>query len=280
MKRYLDHFRRLLTSIAKHPYVFSQSLKGAPSVCDAYEFSHSFQGPSIAREGASTDNPLREYFESYREGPGIWKWEHYFDIYHRHLSKFVGTKVDVVEIGIYSGGSLGMWRTYFGNGCHVYGVDIEPACKAYESTDVSVFIGDQADRGLWKEFKNKVGKVDIVIDDGGHTPEQQQVTLQEMLPALRDGGVYICEDIHGAFNRFSRFATGLANELNATHFRSGELLESTRTAFQNAIHSIHFYPYMVVIEKHAGNAPRLAAPKHGTEWQPFFDDRRARVESS
>ena len=44
----------------------------------------------------------------------VWKWKHYCDVYHRHFSKFVGREVHVLEVGIYSGGSLQMWREYFG----------------------------------------------------------------------------------------------------------------------------------------------------------------------
>src|SRR4051794_18336311 len=44
-------------------------------------------------------SPLREYFDAIDEGAGVWKWLHYFDIYHRHLQKFVGRKVTIVEVG-------------------------------------------------------------------------------------------------------------------------------------------------------------------------------------
>lgn len=44
------------------------------------------------------------YFVTHNTGPGIWKWLHYFDIYHRHLQKFRGKEVNILEIGIYSGG--------------------------------------------------------------------------------------------------------------------------------------------------------------------------------
>jgi hypothetical protein len=151
---------------------------------------------------------LRDYFEAHHEGRDIWKWDHYFDMYHRHLSKFVGLDLKLVEIGIYSGGSLEMWGSYFGPRCHVYGVDIENACKAYESEKASVFIGDQESPEFWRNFKANVGTVDILIDDGGHTPEQQTVTLNEMLEAIRPGGVYICEDIHGHRNSFINYAVG------------------------------------------------------------------------
>src|ERR1700733_14666478 len=59
--------------------------------------------------GAEADpNPLRLYFDEIREGPGVWKWLHYFEIYHRHLAKFVGRQITMVEVGVYSGGSMPM----------------------------------------------------------------------------------------------------------------------------------------------------------------------------
>jgi len=214
-------------------------------------------------------NPLWMYFTNHTEGHGIWKWEHYFDIYHRHFSKFVGSPVNVLEIGIYSGGSLGMWRSYFGNECHIYGVDIEEACKAYECDTVTVFIGNQEDTDFWTRFNNQVQGIDIVIDDGGHTPNQQMVTLEQMLPCLRPGGVYLCEDVCGIHQWFAAFASGLVSGLNKMSYEGGPGFKPT--AFQAACHSIHFYPYVVVIEKHINAPSRFIAPRHGTQWQPFFD---------
>ena len=94
-----------------------------------------------------------------------------------------------------------MWRHYFGESAHIYGVDIEEACRAYESEGTKIFIGDQSDRSLWQVVKREAPLIDIVIDDGGHLPEQQIATFEEMLPHIRPGGVYICEDVHGRANR-------------------------------------------------------------------------------
>jgi SAM-dependent methyltransferase len=221
----------------------------------------------------SQGNPLREYFEAHREGRGIWKWDHYFDMYHRHLSRFVGLETKLVEIGIYSGGSLEMWRQYFGSGCHVYGVDIENACKAYETDNISVFIGDQERPEFWQSFKASVGTVDILIDDGGHTPEQQIVTLNEMLEAIRPGGVYICEDIHGHKNRFINHVVGLVHSLNfAEHAFDEDGISNPANSVQSSIYAITFYPYALVIEKMASPRTGLTAPRHGTQWQPFYPD--------
>ena len=122
----------------------------------------------------------------------------------------------LLEIGIYSGGSLEMWRNYFGAGCEVYGIDVQEACKVYASDGKRIFIGDEADHEFWRQFRKQVPSLDIVIDDGGHRPEQQIVTLEETLPYLRPGGVYVCEDIHRIHNNFSAYIGGLINHFNST----------------------------------------------------------------
>jgi hypothetical protein len=275
MKQYFRGIYRLWKALIKDTYVFAKTLNTLPYTCSAYGFSRDYKDVVKETDGTVTPslNPLWNYFQNHKEGHGIWKWEHYFDIYHRHLSHFTGKKVNVLEIGVYSGGSLEMWRSYFGEESRIYGVDIEDACKAYENDHVTIFIGDQADRSFWSTFRKSVEGIDIIIDDGGHAPEQQQITLEEMLPHLRPGGVYLCEDVHGAFNRFSGFATGLVNGLNGIDMIKGvDPPQSNVSRFQSSIHSIHFYPYMVVIEKHREAPDKLSAPRHGTEWQPFFRD--------
>jgi hypothetical protein len=227
--------------------------------------------PDVAQ---STDNPLMNYFMAHKTGPGIWKWMHYFDIYHRHLQKFRGKELNVLEIGIYSGGSLGMWRDYFGPGSTIYGVDIEPLCKVYENAWTRVFIGDQGDRRFWREFKVQAPALDVVIDDGGHESDQQIVSLEELLPAMNAGGVYICEDIHGTRNRFASFVYGLADRLNSGPTipdlnNSERRLSATPMGVQCLIESISLYPFVAVLERTRSKVSEFVAPKHGTEWQPF-----------
>lgn len=245
-----------------------------PTECSARRFSCNYSDLSgndpHKLSKPTANNALWEYFQNHKTGRGIWKWEHYFEIYNRHLSRFVGSSPSLLEIGIYSGGSLEMWRSYFGKGSHIYGVDIEPACKCYETDDVSIFIGDQADKAFWSSFKRRLNGIDVLIDDGGHTVAQQLVTLEEMLPFIRPGGVYLCEDIHGDFNRFGGFAASLINALNRVEILQDATLSSAASRFQRHIKSIHFYPYVLVIEKNAEPVERFCAPKHGTEWQPFL----------
>lgn len=230
-------------------------------------------------EFTSKDDRLHQYFDANLDGPGINKWLHYFEIYDRHLAKFVGREVNILEIGVYSGGSLGMWRSYFGPQSKIIGVDIEPNCKVYENPNenIQVLLGDQEDRGFWRRFWADAPPVDVIIEDGGHTPSQQMVTLEECLPQLKPGGVYICEDIHGVDNKFNSFVAGLINNLQETiswdmpEGESGpsQLGPSTPASPSQAhLHSIHCYPYIVAIEKREKPFTHLTSRRHGTNWQP------------
>src|SRR5580765_7064558 len=100
----------------------------------AYAESWKYKNANDAKPAKPADpNRLRAFFDANDEGNGIFKFLHYFDIYDRHFSKFVGKEVHIVEVGVYSGGSLKMWRDYFGDKCTVYGVDILDECRNYES---------------------------------------------------------------------------------------------------------------------------------------------------
>jgi hypothetical protein len=212
-------------------------------------------------------NPLTQYFESHTAGAGITKWSHYFDIYHRHFSRFVGTPAKIVEIGVYSGGSLRMWRDYFGEASIVYGVDIEPACRAYAGDGVEIFIGDQADRAFWRAFLAEVGEIDIVVDDGGHRPHQQIATLEALLPALSPGGVYLCEDITDPGNPFRAYLAGLAENLHVRLPVAPGVMGPS--SFQQLVEAIHSYPFVTVIERRASAPGPFVSGRRGTEWAPF-----------
>jgi cephalosporin hydroxylase len=241
-------------------------------------FAQRWHGASPATAVVAAPNPLREFFDARKEGRGIWKWLHYFDIYHRHFQRFAGQPVRVLEIGIYSGGSLEMWLHYFGAHCQVYGVDIEPACTAYESEQVRVFVGDQSDRAFWARVREAAPVIDIVIDDGGHHPEQQIATLEELLPHLQPGGVYVCEDVDQLHQGFADYMHGLIQSLHAFEQHTVPEQQSPKTAFQRAINSIHIYPFAYVVERTRGAVePMFQGPRHGTEWQPFPAGSKGRV---
>jgi len=203
-------------------------------------------------------NPLIEYLEQNPNGRIVHRWRHYFDIYHRHLSRFRGETITMIEIGIFNGGSLKMWKEYFGPKATIVGVDINPGCKKYEEPGIEVVIGDQADPKFLQALSKQYPKFAIVIDDGGHRMEQQVTTLEELYLPMSDDGVYICEDTHTSYmpafggghlkaDTFIEYSKKLIDHLNAFHIKESESL--AQNYFTQATDSIHFYDSVVVIEK-------------------------------
>ena len=202
-------------------------------------------------------NDLEAYFLN-NPGRMIRKWMHYFEVYERHLSRFRGTEVNVVEIGVYQGGSLQMWKHYFGERACIWGVDINPDVKQFEEDRIKIIVGDQADREFLRGLARDVSRIDILIDDGGHTMVQQRTTMEEIFPKIDANGVYICEDLHTSYwhefggghldpRSFIEFSKSYIDQLNARYSEDQQSLsisEFTRTA-----QSMHYYDSMLVIEK-------------------------------
>jgi hypothetical protein len=224
---------------------------------------------NVPPAAAVPGNPLGKYVDAHVEGPGIWKWWHYLDAYHRHFARFVGREVHLLEVGVFGGGSLDMWRTYFGDGCRIYGVDLIEECRKHERDGVRIFIGDQGDRAFWQRIREELPRIDIVIDDGSHIAEHQIVTLEEMLPHVRAGGMYACEDIYGSDNPFDDYVSALSRHLNEFGTSADRQVEKGLAAngIQRSVHSVHHYPYLTIIEKHADPVGQLAAPRRGSEWE-------------
>lgn len=124
------------------------------------------------------------------------KWHHYFEIYERHLERFRGSAVRLLEIGVFRGGSLRLWREYFGPDALIVGLDKDATCARFDGESGHVRIGDQADPSFLRSVLAEFGPFDVVIDDGGHTARQQIVSFELLYPEISETGVYICEDTH------------------------------------------------------------------------------------
>lgn len=225
--------------------------KDGVNVCDI----SSMEEALLAME-EETMNPLEHFY--YREPHRkLVKWSHYFEVYHTHLQKFRNRPVTILEIGVFGGGSLQMWKQYFGAECRCVGVDILEECKNYEEEQIKIYIGSQENRDFLRQIAQELDTIDIVIDDGGHFMNQQTVTFEELFPRLADGGVYICEDVHTSYwedygggyreeKSFINYSKNFIDYLNARYSTEKALSvnEWTRT-----IGAIHYYDSMVVLEK-------------------------------
>lgn len=199
---------------------------------------------------------LYHYFD---ENPGrlILKWGHYFGVYERHFAAYRNKPVRLLEYGVFHGGSLQMWRHFFGPQAEIIGVDIDPRCADLAEPGIAIELGDQADPALHARLREKYGSFDIVIDDGGHQMHQQIVTFREMYPAVKPGGVYLVEDLHtsyladwgGGYRRpdtFIEFSKNFIDQLYAWYPSTPEHRADLLTA---TAYGLHFYDSMLVIEK-------------------------------
>jgi hypothetical protein len=138
----------------------------------------------------------------------------YSSVYHTLFDKLKNDNLVVLEIGIgtmipgvqssmvgYSqpnykpGGSLRAWRDYFVNG-RIIGVDVQPDTQFTEDRIETYLCNSTKSDDVKQLMENLNVKFDIIIDDGCHTGDSQTNTLINMYPYLKDGGIYIIEDIH------------------------------------------------------------------------------------
>jgi hypothetical protein len=184
------------------------------------------------------------------------KWIHYFDIYERHLNRFQNTFPTMIEIGVSGGGSLAMWKEYFGHDSNIIGVDINPKCKIHESDGIEIFIGSQDDSNMIEEIFLKYPKVDIILDDGSHKMKHMISSFELIYHKLDSNGIYIVEDTHSSYQEgktdgglkrkgtFIEFVKEKLDEINAVHIK-----ELPITEFTKSTNCIACYDSIVVFER-------------------------------
>ncbi|MGI8951850.1 MAG: class I SAM-dependent methyltransferase [Chitinophagaceae bacterium] len=208
-------------------------------------------------------NALRDLFYQH-EGRSIHKWDHYFEIYEKYFSKYKGQEINMLEIGISYGGSLQLWKKYFGDNVHIYAIDINPECKKLEEENTTIFIGSQSDTKFLKDVLQQLPPLDIVIDDGGHTMIQQKISFEMLYLKVKEGGIYIVEGTHTSYwheyygglknsNSFIEFSKKMVDSLYEGHVKNkNKLLINDITKHINCI---SFYDSMVVFEKQKRKNP-------------------------
>lgn len=211
---------------------------------------------------SNTFNDLEKFFYLGKHRL-IHKCNHYFEIYDKHFSRFKGKDITLVEIGVSKGGSLEMWQNYFGPNCTIIGVDIDPECKKFESNNIKIMIGSQDDINFLNKLKSEVPKIDILIDDGGHYMNQQITTFENLFNHISDNGIYLCEDLITSYwpayggkykssNSFIEYSKNFVDYLNAWLCYDPLLPVNN---FTRSVHSIHYYNWMLVIEKRLMDSP-------------------------
>jgi hypothetical protein len=129
-------------------------------------------------------------------------WVHgYTKWYDRHFNHLRNEKLKILEIGVFRGASLLLWKEAFPKS-KVYGIDKNTAIwkeLLHGKKDIKVFVGQQQDKKFLKEQVIPNAPFDIIIDDGSHWPKQQLATFEALWPHIKSGGFFVIEDLHGNY---------------------------------------------------------------------------------
>lgn len=112
--------------------------------------------------------------------------------YEKEFSKYKDKKIKFLEIGIYTGDSLKLWKRYFTNVEKIVGVDITLEQLKNKEDGIEYIIDD----AYSKDFCQTLSNFDIIIDDGPHSFETQCQFIDLYYPKLNSGGIMVIEDLH------------------------------------------------------------------------------------
>lgn len=195
---------------------------------------------------------MKSSFELFSESDKFsTKHKKYFEVYDQVFSKYRNKKITFVEIGVLNGGSLLLWKKFFGDQARIIGIDLNPECKKFEKDGIEIFIGDQSNENFWDDFFKKVGKVDVILDDGGHTNQQQIVTTAKSINNINDGGIIVIEDTHTSYmeefsnpskNSYINFSKKIIDDVNYTYPKLGNF----KYSFNQFVYSIQYFESFVV----------------------------------
>ena len=208
------------------------------------------------------------------------KCDTYFQAYEEIFNRHVGKKITFVEIGVMHGGSLFMWREYFGKKARIIGIDLNTKAKELEKHGFEIYIGSQSDKNFWKSFFNQVGKIDILLDDGGHGNVQQIITLSEAIQHTNDDGLIVIEDTHTSYLKkfgnpskysFINYSKYLIDVVNS---RFPDVKNKKNNGFKNKIYSISFYESIVSIKINSKKSIEATVLKNNENEMLKFTDLR------
>ncbi len=236
-------------------------------------------GPELAAPSiwpAVDTPPEGELGAVFEKSDGVHKWLHYLPVYESVIER--SRPIRMLEIGVFHGGSLQMWREYLHPQSVIVGIDIDPNCKQFDDPErnVHVRIGGQQDVPFLQEVNSEFGPFDVILDDGSHMTSHMVESFRSLFTsALAEPGTYIVEDVHSNYWKSYRdspvsFVDFIAVLVDAMHahypdadselkFRTGHpdrLGEVSVPRITPKLGSIEIHDSIVVVRKASRDLPR------------------------
>jgi len=154
-------------------------------------------------------------------------WYHgYTDFYEQYFSKFSSPRI--IEIGTAGHASIKMFLDFFEN-CYIIGMDIVDY-NEFIHQNFKFVNGDQSNIEDLKKIVENEKFFDIILDDGGHTMKQQQITFGFLINYIKPNGIYIIEDLHTSFN-----SSFIENDCKYTSYEMLQKIQKKEIPFSNYI---------------------------------------------
>lgn len=159
-----------------------------------------------AYNGAAT---LQEFIRSRSStDKRVQKWTSYLPTYERYFGPLRGCDVNILELGVQSGGSQEMWLHFFGPMAHSYGVDMEAKVLAFNNARITNMIGDIGSAAFLESVCDRIPRLDVIIDDASHISWHMIFAFRKLWPCLKPGGLYLVEDIESSYKLRAPFNGG------------------------------------------------------------------------
>lgn len=121
---------------------------------------------------------------------------HYLQAYEEYFRPLLNNDIRLLELGVYKGGSLLLWRDYFEQGL-IVGLDLDPIKLNDPAGRIRIYQGMQQDRELLDRIaqENAPQGFDVIIDDCSHIGELTRISFWHLFDNhLKPGGIYVIED--------------------------------------------------------------------------------------
>ena len=123
----------------------------------------------------------------------------YSSFYERHLDIFKNHRINILEIGSFSGASAASFLKYFPQS-KIYCLDVNIANFNIFSKNIKVFGIDASNKKMVDNFFDEINVqknfefFDIIIDDGSHKLSDILKSINFFYKNLKSGGYYVIED--------------------------------------------------------------------------------------
>ncbi|MGB4548700.1 MAG: tetratricopeptide repeat protein, partial [Syntrophales bacterium] len=139
----------------------------------------------------------------------------YLGNYERYFRPLINDPVCILELGVFRGGSLYLWRDFFKRGS-IVGLDANAVSIDDPTGRIRFYQGFQQDTALLDRIRLECAPdgFDVIIDDASHVGELTRISFWHLFENhLKPGGIYVIED----------WGTGYWNSFpDGKHFTPGE----------------------------------------------------------